>query len=257
MKMNLISKMFEGSKLTIIANNGEPVFLLKDVCSILELGQVAGVKRRLSDDVISNHPIIDALGRTQQATFVNEDGLYDVILDSRKPEAKSFRKWITSDVLPSIRREGAYMTPDTLEKALMDPDIIINIATRLKEAQQQREIERQKREQAEKVIHLQQPKVAFAESCLASQDSILVRELAKLASKQGVRIGQNKLYEVLRDWGYIQKRNTEPTQKAVDAGYMEVLQRAFASGESTRLARTTKITTKGQMHIINRLKKEF
>jgi anti-repressor protein len=257
MKMNHISKMFEGANLTIIPNDGNPVFMLKDVCLILGLGQVAGVKRRLSDDVISNHPIKDALGRTQQATFINEDGLYDVILDSRKPEAKQFRKWVTSKVLPDIRKEGAYMTPDTLEKALMDPDTIIGIATRLKEAQQQREIERQKREQAEKVIHLQQPKVAFADSCLASQDSILVRELAKLASKQGVRIGQNKLYEILRDWGYIQKRNTEPTQKAVDAGYMEVLQRSIASGESTRLARTTKITTKGQMHIINKLKKEF
>lgn len=106
--MNQLTKMFEGQELRIAGDELNPLFLLKDVCSILGLEQVAGVKRRLDDDVISNHPIRDALGRTQQATFVNEDGLYDVVLESRKPEAKSFRKWITSEVIPSIRKTGGY-----------------------------------------------------------------------------------------------------------------------------------------------------
>lgn len=106
--MNQLTKMFDEQELTIISNGNEHEFLLKDLCKILELGQVAGVKRRLGDDVISNHPIQDSLGRIQKATFVNEDGLYDVILDSRKPEAKRFRKWITSEVLPSIRKTGSY-----------------------------------------------------------------------------------------------------------------------------------------------------
>ncbi|MFA1820595.1 Bro-N domain-containing protein [Virgibacillus oceani] len=106
--MNQLTKMFNNQQLTIIEINGEPEFFLKDLCNILDLGQVAGVKRRLEDDVISNHPIKDSLGRTQQAVFVNEDGLYDVILDSRKPEAKRFRKWITSEVIPSIRKTGSY-----------------------------------------------------------------------------------------------------------------------------------------------------
>ncbi|WP_281659097.1 BRO family protein [Halobacillus sp. Cin3] len=106
--MEQLSEMFNGHQLRIMEHDQEPLFLLRDVCEILELGQVAGVRRRLDDDVISNHPIQDTLGRTQQATFVNEDGLYDVILDSRKPEAKSFRKWITSEILPSIRKNGSY-----------------------------------------------------------------------------------------------------------------------------------------------------
>lgn len=106
--MNQLTKVFEKQDLTIIESDGDFHFLLRDLCDILGLGQVAGVKRRLEDDVISNHPIQDRLGRTQQATFVNEDGLYDVILDSRKPEAKRFRKWITSEVLPSIRKTGSY-----------------------------------------------------------------------------------------------------------------------------------------------------
>ncbi|MEK3935977.1 ORF6C domain-containing protein [Sporosarcina sp. FSL W7-1349] len=106
--MNQLTKIFEGQELRIVGDESNPMFLLRDVCSILGLEQVAGVKRRLEDDVISNHPIEDSLGRTQQATFVNEDGLYDVILESRKPEAKKFRKWITSEVIPSIRKTGSY-----------------------------------------------------------------------------------------------------------------------------------------------------
>lgn len=105
--MNQLTKMFDGHKLTIIEKGGEPVFLLNDVCNILGLAP-RSVRQRLEDDVCSTYPIQDRLGRTQKATFVNEDGLYDVILDSRKPEAKRFRKWITSEVLPSIRKTGSY-----------------------------------------------------------------------------------------------------------------------------------------------------
>src|SRR5690625_6372007 len=106
--MNQLTKMFEGKELTIIEKGNEPHFLLRDVCNILGIGHVATVRKRLEDDVVSNYPIKDRLGRTQQATFVNEDGLYDVILDSRKPEARRFRKWITSEVIPSIRKYGGY-----------------------------------------------------------------------------------------------------------------------------------------------------
>ncbi len=106
--MNQLSRIFEGQNLTIINSQEGPKFLLKDVCDILEINNPRHVKTRLEDDVVSNYPIQDSLGRTQQATFVNEDGLYDVILDSRKPEAKRFRKWITSEVIPSIRKTGSY-----------------------------------------------------------------------------------------------------------------------------------------------------
>ena|SRR5699024_7194264 len=114
--MNELTRIFEGSELTIIENEGEPSFLLKDVCEILEIGNHRHVRTRLEDDVVSNYPIRDSIGRTQQATFVNEDGLYDVILDSRKPEAKKFRKWITSEVLPSIRKTGKYDDPKILSE---------------------------------------------------------------------------------------------------------------------------------------------
>lgn len=106
--MNQLTKMFDNQNLTIIEIEGEPKFLLKDVCNILEIGNPSQVKTRLEDGVISNEVIQDRLGRNQNATFINEDGLYDVILDSRKKEAKRFRKWITSEVIPSIRKTGSY-----------------------------------------------------------------------------------------------------------------------------------------------------
>lgn len=139
--MNQLTKMFDGKNLMIIENNGEPSFLLKDVCSILEIGNHRHVKTRLEDDVVSNYPIKDSLGRTQQATFVNEDGLYDVILDSRKPEAKKFRKWITSEVLPSIRKTGSYEIDTTQlspELQLMNQmiKVITNNEIETKEAKQ-------------------------------------------------------------------------------------------------------------------------
>lgn len=108
--MDVLSKVFRYNDKPVTTKlvGDEILFLLKDVCKVLDLGHVATVKKRLDDDVVSNHPIQDALGRTQIATFVNEDGLYDVILDSRKTEAKAFRKWITSKVLPTIRKTGSF-----------------------------------------------------------------------------------------------------------------------------------------------------
>lgn len=119
--MNQLTKVFEKQDLTIIEVEGDFHFLLNDVCKILEIGNPRNVKARLEDDVHTTYPIRDRLGRIQQATFVNEDGLYDVILDSRKPEAKRFRKWLTSEVLPSIRKTGGYQMQqpsNSLELAL-------------------------------------------------------------------------------------------------------------------------------------------
>lgn len=116
--MNQLTKVFEQQDLTIIEVEGDFHFLLKDVCEILEIGNHRHVKTRLEEDVVSNYPLQTAGGK-QQATFVNEDGLYDVILDSRKPEAKRFRKWITSEVLPSIRKTGGYQVQPTSQAELI------------------------------------------------------------------------------------------------------------------------------------------
>ena len=116
----------------VLGEDNEPCFCLKDICNVLGL-RSNDVNQRLDKGVVSTHPLCTS-GGTQQVKFVNEDGLYDVILDSRKPEAKAFRKWVTSDVLPSIRKNGAYMTDEALEKALLSHDFGIRIFEKIKEA---------------------------------------------------------------------------------------------------------------------------
>lgn len=130
----------------VLGEDNEPRFCLKDVCNVLGL-QNSAVMRRLDKGVTSNHPLMTS-GGNQMVTFVNEDGLYDVVLDSRKPEAKAFRKWVTSDVLPSIRKNGAYMTDNALEQALTDPDFGIRLLTNLKKEKEiRKELELKTQEQ--------------------------------------------------------------------------------------------------------------
>lgn len=121
---------------TVIIEN-EPIFCLGDLCKALEL-TAKEVNRRLSDEVVSKHPIEDSMGRMQEALFVNEDGLYDVILESRKESAKKFRKWVTSEVLPSIRKHGIYATDNVIDNILNNPDFGIELLTKLKEERQAR-----------------------------------------------------------------------------------------------------------------------
>ena len=158
----------------VLGEDNEPCFCLKDVCNVLGL-RSNDVNQRLDKGVVSTHPLCTS-GGTQQVKFVNEDGLYDVILDSRKPEAKAFRKWVTSDVLPSIRKNGAYMTDEALEKALLSPDFGIRLFEKLKEERQARyALEVQQREQQalllqkdERIEELDKENKKLAESRTAS-----------------------------------------------------------------------------------------
>ena len=235
--------------------SNEPLFCLADVCNVLGLRQ-GDVRQRLSDGVVSTQPIIDSLGREQQANFVNEDGLYDAILDSRKPEAKQFRKWVTSEVLPSIRKHGAYMTQKTLEKALTSPDFLIQLATNLKEEQQKRIEAEKKAEVAEKQIGQDAPKVLFANAVATSQRSCLVAELAKILQQNGVNIGQNRLFAWMRENGYLCSKGqyyNQPTQKAMDLGLFELKQTTINKPDGSILvSTTTKVTGKGQVYFVDR-----
>ena len=179
----------------VAGSEDNPLFCLADVCKALDL-QPSAVMRRLDDGVISNNPITDNLGRQQVANFVNEDGLYDVILDSRKPEAKQFRKWITSEVLPTIRKHGAYMTDNIIEKTLSDPDYLIQLATTLKQ-------ERQQRIEAERKVAEAQPAVTFTQAVSGYASSCLIGELAKLIDQNGYPMGERRLFRWLREKGYL------------------------------------------------------
>lgn len=232
-----------------VQKNGEPWFVLKDVCQVLGLSTPARVAERLDQDEVSLTHITDSMGRQQETTIINESGLYNVILRSDKPEAKPFRKWVTSEVLPSIHRHGAYMTPETIEAAILNPDTIIQLATTLKE-------ERAARKALEAKAETDKPKVLFADAVNASHTSILVGDLAKLLRQNGVNIGQNRLFQRLRDEGFLIKdgeRRNMPTQRYMDSGLFQIKETTINNPDgSIRVTRTVKVTGKGQQYFINR-----
>ena len=231
-----------------IQNDGEPWFVLRDVCNVLGLGTPARVAERLDPDEVSQTHITDSMGRQQEMTIINESGLYNVILRSDKPEAKPFRKWVTSEVLPTIRRHGMYATPDTVEKMLADPDTTIKLLETIKQ-------ERAARMALEAKAEADKPKVLFADAVSASHTSILVGDLAKLLRQNGVEIGQNRLFSFLREKGYLcsqGERYNLPTQRSMDRGWFQVKETTInLPNGSVRITRTVKVTGKGQQYFIN------
>lgn len=232
---------------TVIGENGEPMFCLPDLCRVLELTP-SKVAQRLSEDVLSKYPL-ETAGGIQQTNFVNEDGLYDAILDSRKSEARKFRKWVTSEVLPTIRKHGVYATSQTIDNLLADPDNAIKVFQTLKE-------ERRLRQIAEAKIEADAPKVLFADAVVGSKSTCLIGELAKIISQNGYPIGQNRLFQWLRDNGYLGKhgeRYNIPNQQYVEMGLFE-LKKGVRSGNDgvMKVTMTTKVTGKGQQYFINK-----
>ena len=180
-----------GAIRTMKDERGEPLFCLRDVCEVLEL-RTQKVVQRLEDDVLSKYPIVDSLGRTQQATFVNEDGLYDTILESRKPHAKKFRKWVTSEVLPSIRKQRGYMVvrPDESEEAIMARALQVAHATLTR--------------RDEEIARLK-PKADYADQVLDSVSCLTTTQVAKgmgmtamelnrILCEKGIQYGQSGQY---------------------------------------------------------------
>ncbi|WP_433775467.1 BRO family protein [Bacillus wiedmannii] len=224
-------------------------FIAQDVCDVLGINKQRDAYSRLDKDERGS-VLVDTLGGQQNVNAINESGLYSLILRSRKPQAKAFKKWVTSEVLPSIRKHGAYMTDKVLEQAVKNPDFAIGLLTKLKE-------EKEKLAAAQQQIVQQQPLVTFAEACMQSDKSLKVSEVAKLAAKHNAKIGQRQLFAKLREWNLMFKRSTEPTQSAVEKGYFEIAQgvKQKPSGEPFTWS-TTYVTPKGQAYIIDRLKKE-
>ena len=230
--------------------NDEPYFVLTDVCRILEIGNSRQAKTRLKKDGVISNDVIDSMGRTQKADFINESNLYKLIFQSRKPEAEKFADWVTSEVLPTIRKHGAYMTETVIERTLTDPDYLIQLATTLKE-------EKQKRIAAEEENERNKPKVLFSDSCEVAENSILIGEFAKRLKQNGLpNMGQNRLFATLRNQGYLCKtgeRRNQPTQKSMEQGLFETKVRVINNPDgSTRTTTTTKMTGKGQIYFTNK-----
>ncbi|MDU2383249.1 MAG: phage antirepressor [Finegoldia magna] len=236
--------------------NNEPYFSLNDVCRILEIKNTSDAKSRLNKDGVGTTEVIDSMGRTQLANFINESNLYKLVFQSRKAEAEKFADWVTSEVLPSIRKHGAYMSSDVIEKTLSDPDYLIRLATNLKE-------EKAKRALAEAQIERDKPKVLFADTVSASNKSCLVGELAKLISQEAIRrgeinkkIGQNNLFAWMRSSGYLCKsgeRKNQPLQQYVEQGLFELKKGTYVDGNGSNITTTTtKVTGKGQIYFVNK-----
>lgn len=235
---------------TLFDSKGEVFFVGNDVAKLLGYSNYRNAVINHVDTEDKQRTQIEDAGQSREMTIINESGLYSLILSSKLPTAKQFKRWVTSEVLPNIRKHGAHMTSETIEKVLADPDTIIQIATQLKE-------ERAKRMQAEVVLEQQKPKVLFAQAVETSETSILVGQLAKLLTQNGVNIGQNRLFAWLRDNGYLGKKGAhynEPTQYSIERGWFEVTERTIQNPDgSIRITRTTKVTGKGQIYFINKL----
>lgn len=247
-----------GSVRILTQNDGKVLFCGNDVAKALGYADTPkAIKAHCKEDGWAICPVIDSMGRTQEAKFITEGNLYRLITHSRLPEAEKFEKWVFDEILPSIRNHGAYMTEQTLEKALLSPDYLIQLATKLKEEQEQRKKLESTISEQQRKIEEDKPKVLFAEAVNASETSILVGELAKIIKQNGVDIGQNRLFKWLRENGYLIRRKGEsynmPTQSSLENGWFEIKESTGINPDgSIRVSKTTKVTGKGQQYFINR-----
>lgn len=239
----------EFGEIRTIEKNGEPWFVGKDVAAALGYEKPTDAVRKHVDVEDRGISKMETPSGAQETTIINESGLYSLVLSSKLPTAKKFKRWITSEVIPSIRKHGAYMTPDKLEEVLLKPDTLIQLAQNLK-------AEQEKRRALEVKMEEQKPKVLFAESVEAAKTSILIGELAKLLKQNGINIGQNRLFEWLRNNGYLIKRQGSdynmPTQRAMEMGLFEIKETTITHSDGhIHVSKTPKVTGKGQVYFVN------
>lgn len=221
-------------------DNGEPWFVARDVCNALGLDHTA--HRRLDADE-KGLTKVQTLGGMQTVATINESGLYTLMVRSNKECVKPFRKWVTGEVLPSIRKKGGYIAaaPDETPEQIMARAVLLAQDT----------IERQKAQ-----IEELKPKALFADAVAASDGTCLVGELAKMMRQNGVQIGQNRLFEKLRQDGYLGKSGSNynvPTQRAMEMGLFRIKETSITHSDGhITVQRTAKVTGKGQQYFINR-----
>jgi len=243
-------KIFENEAfgaVRVVMKDGEPWFVARDVAQALGYADPANAVQRHCKKV--NDSNMGVSPSVPSPKIIPESDVYRLVMRSNLPDAERFQDWLVEEVIPAIRRHGAYLTPDMTEKVLSDPDTIIRLATDLK-------AEREKRKALEVQAEADRPKVVFAESIEVAKTSILVGEMAKLIKQAtGRDMGQNRFFEWLRANGYLHKQGSQknmPTQRCIDAGWMEIKEgtRIGSSGEC-HITRTPKITGRGQIYFIN------
>lgn len=235
-----IFKNEQFGKIRIVEKNKEPWFVASDICKALEIKNATQAVSRLDEDERSMFNI----GRQGEANIVNEYGLYNLILVSRKPEAKQFKRWITHEVIPSIRKNGGYIAN---QENLTPEQIVANALI----------VAQNIIAEKDKLLEEQKPKVLFADAVSASKTSILVGELAKILKQNGINTGQNRLFQWLRDNGYlISRKGTDynmPTQYSMERGLFEIKETTITHSDGhISVSKTVKVTGKGQQYFVNK-----
>lgn len=246
---------FEGNIINTTSINGEPYFIGKDIAASLGYSDTNKAIREhvTSDDKLTRQ--FSGSGQNRKMTIINESGLYDLIFDASRQgknqivrmRAKRFRHWVTSEVLPSIRKHGVYMTDEKAYDITHNPNGLADLLMQAGEQLIQKNL----------IIKELQPKALFADAVATSDTSILVGELAKLLKQNGINVGQNRLFAWLRDNGYLISANRTdrnmPTQRSLEHGWFEIKERSFANPDgSIRVTKTPKVTGKGQQYFINK-----
>lgn len=237
----------EFGEIRIVTINGEPWFVGKDIAAILGY---KNTRQAISTNVDAEDKgvhLVDTPSGKQNMAIINESGLYALIFGSKLESATRFKHWVTSEILPSIRKHGAYMTNDTLEKALLSPEFLIRMANELK-------CEKEKRIALETKVEEQKPLVDFANQVSDTTDLIDMKTMAKLLKNKNLDIGRNRLFDFHRVKGILMKDN-QPYQQYIDAGYFKVNEYTYTNSfGQTKTNRITLITGKGQMYICKKVK---
>lgn len=235
----------------VSTQDGEPWFVAKDVCEALGLSNTTEALRNLDDDEvgnISNSEVAQNGGRAPR--IVSEPGFYKLVMRSRKPEAKAFQRWVTHEVLPAIRRDGGYMAAKPDET----PEEVMARALRIADETMRRQKERI--ESLSSANAEMRPKALFADAVAASESTCLVGELAKMLRQNGVEIGQNRLFDWLRERGYLGKGGSNrnvPTQASMDMGLFRIKETAVTHSDGrVTINRTPKVTGKGQVYFVEK-----
>ena len=230
--------------------NGEIRFVSKDIAEILGYSNTRDALAKHVDTEDKATVVIHDGSQSRNVVAINESGLYSLILSSKLPSAKEFKHWVTSEILPSVRRHGAFMTTETLEKVLTSPDFLIRLAMELKN-------EKEKNDSLARKICEDKPKVIFANAVDTSSTAILIGELAKILKQNGVlNMGQNRLFTYLRNHGYLIKINRTdfnmPTQKSMEMGLFEIREYVVKRSDGIIIiSKIVRVTGKGQIYFVN------
>lgn len=242
---------FNGAQVRALTIDNEPYFVGKDVADIL------GYKNG-SRDINAHVDIEDRLkyqistsGQKRIQTLINESGLYSLILSSKLPTAKQFKRWVTSKVLPTIRKHGAYMTDKKAEAIVTNKDALADLLKQASDQLKEKDIQ----------IAEMKPKALFADAITESHTSILVGDLAKILRQNGVEIGARRLFKWLRDNHYLISRKgsdyNSPTQRSMEMGLFEIKESSHINGNGVNvITKTPKVTGKGQKYFVNKFLKE-